>query len=113
MGAMHIKSRSRQYLTAAEKAEFVAAYQGSGLSQRDFAHRHGVAPSNIQRWVRQHEAADPRAGPATLVEVPNLLAAQPGPGVYRLHFHQGLQLEVARGFELGEVRVLAQLLQSL
>jgi hypothetical protein len=115
MGAMNIRSRSRQYLMAAKKAELVAAYRGSGLSQRDFAHRHGIAPSNIQRWVRQHEAVDvdSGAGPATLVEVPNLLAAQPGPGVYRLHFPRGLQLEVARGFEVGEVRVLAQLLQSL
>jgi hypothetical protein len=45
--------------------------------------------------------------------VPNLLATQPQPGAYRLYFPQGLQLEVAQGFELGEVRALAQLLQSL
>lgn len=113
MSAMHKKSHSREYLTAAEKAEVVAAYQGSGLSQRDFAQRHGIAPSNIQRWVRQHEAAGQSAGPAALVEVPNLLATRPGPGAYRLHFSKGLQLEVAPGFELGEVRALAQLLQSL
>lgn len=110
---MHLKSRSRQYLTTAQKAELVAAYQGSGLSQRDFAQRHGIAPSNIQRWVRQCEALDQRAGPPALVEVPNLLANRPGAGAYRLRFAQGLQLEVAPGFDLGEVRALAQLLQSL
>jgi transposase-like protein len=108
-----MKSRSRQYLTTAEKAELVAAYQRSGLSQRDFAQRHRIAPSNIQRWVRQREAAAPRVGPAALVEVPNLLATRPGLETYRLHFAQGRQLEVARGFDLGEVRALAQLLQSL
>lgn len=113
MSAMQMKSRSRQYLTASEKAELVAAYQRSGLSQRDFAHQHGIAPSNIQRWVRQGEAAARSAGPAALVEVPNLLAPRPGLGAYRLHFPKGLQLEVARGFELEEVRALAQLLQSL
>jgi hypothetical protein len=110
---MKMKLRARHYRTAAEKAEWVAAYHRSGLSQRDFAHQHGLAPSNLQRWVRQREAAAPSAGPAALVEVPNLLAARPGAGAYRLHFPQGFQLEVARGFELGEVRVLAQLLQSL
>jgi hypothetical protein len=113
MSAMQQKSRSRQYLTTGEKAELVAAYQRSGLSQRDFANQHGIAPSNIQRWVRQREGVAPNAGPATLLEVPNLLATRSGPGAYRLHFAQGLQLEVARGFELGEVRALAQLLQSL
>ena len=114
MSAMKMKSRSRQYLTVAEKAELVAAYQGSGLSQRDFAQQHGIAPSNIQRWVRQSEGTARSTEPAALVEVPNLLATRAiGRGAYRLHFPQGLQLEVARGFELGEVRALAQLLQNL
>jgi transposase-like protein len=110
---MENESRSRQHRTAAEKAELVATYQRSGLSQRDFAQQRGIAPSNIQRWVRQHEEAARGAGPAALVEVPNFLATRPGSGAYRLHFPRGLQLEVARGFELGEVRALAQLLQSL
>jgi hypothetical protein len=110
---MQTRPRSRQYRTRAEKAKIVAAYKRSGLSQRDFSLQHGIAPSNIQRWVGQFPASAKPAHPAALVEVPNLLAAQPGPGAYRLHFPQGLQLEVARGFEIGEVRALAQLLQSL
>lgn len=110
---MEKQPRIRRRFRNDEKAELVAAYHHSGLSQRDFAHQHGIAPSNLQRWVGQREAAAPSAGPAALVEVPNLLAARLGAGAYRLHFPQGFQLEVARGFELGEVRVLAQLLQSL
>jgi transposase-like protein len=110
---MQSKSGSRQYRTGTEKAKIVAAYKHSGLSQRDFALEHGIAPSNIQRWVGQFCASAKPAHPAALVEVPNLLATRPCPGAYRLHFAQGLQLEVARGFELGEVRALAQLLQSL
>ncbi len=110
---MQTKPGPRQYRTRAEKAKIVAAYKQSGLSQRDFALEHGIAASNIQRWVGQFRASAKSAHPAALVEVPNLLAAQPGPGAYRLHFPQGLQLEVARGFEMGEVRVLAQLLRSL
>ena len=108
-----MKLRSRQYFTAGEKAELVAAYHRSGLSQRDFAQQHSLAPSNIQRWARQHETVEQSQGSVPLVELPNLLASRPGAGAYRLHFPRGLQLEVARGFELGEVRALAQLLQSL
>lgn len=113
MGAMKTESRSRQYRTAAQKAELVAAYHRSGLSQRDFAQQHGLAPSNIQRWARQHESLAPSQGAAALLEVPNLLASRPGAGAYRLHFPHGLQLELARGFDVAEVRALAQLLQDL
>jgi transposase-like protein len=110
---MKIKSCSRQYLTDAEKAELVAAYEGSGLSQRDFASRQGIAASNIQRWVHKSQRADQAGGHAALVEVPNLLARDTGSGTYRLHFSKGLMLEVASGFEPDEVRVLAQVVQSL
>jgi len=107
---MQTKPGPRQYRTRAEKAKIVAVYNHSGLSQRDFALQHGIAASNIQRWVGQFSGSG-KAPP--LVEVPNLLATQARPGAYRLHFPQGLQLEVARGFEIGEVRALAQLLHSL
>ena len=110
---MQTKPGPRQYRTRAEKAKLVAAYRHSGLRQRDFALQHGIAPSNIQRWVGQFPASATPAHPAALVEVPNLLATQPGPGAYRLHLARGLQLEVAPGFELAEVRALAELLQNL
>ena len=110
---MQTKSGLRHYRTRAEKAEFVAAYKRSGLSQRDFAEQQRIAPSNIQRWVAQLPTSGEVAGPAALVEVPNLLGSRPSCGPYRLHFPKGLLLEVAPGFEVGEVRSLAQLLQSL
>jgi transposase-like protein len=110
---MQTKPGLRHYRTRAEKAKIVAAYKHSGLSQRDFALQHGIAASNIQRWSGQFPASAKPAHPAALVEVPNLLATQARPGAYRLHFAQGLQLEVARGFEMVEVRALAQLLHSL
>ena len=110
---MQTKPSSRQYRTRAEKAKIVAAYKHSGLSQRDFALQHGIAPSNIQRWVQHFPTSGEAVGAAALVEVPNLISSRPRSGPYRLHFAQGLQLEVAPGFDLGEVRALAQLLQSL
>ena len=110
---MQTKSASRQHRTPTEKAKIVAAYKHSGLSQRDFALQRGIAPSNIQRWVGQFPASAKPVHPAAWVEVPNVLAAQTRPGAYRVHFAQGLQLEVALGFEIGEVRALAQMLHSL
>lgn len=109
---MKMKLLSRRYHTAAEKAELIAAYQRSGLSQRDFAQQHGIAPSNIQRWAQQETGA-PSQGTAALVEVPNLLASRAGAGAYRVRFPQGLHLELARGFDVEEVRALAHLLQNL
>lgn len=108
-----MKSRSRQYRTAAHKAEVVAAYHRSGLSQRDFAQQHGIAPSNIQRWARQHGSDAPPRTSAALVEVPNVLASRPSAGAYRVHFPRGLHLELSRGFDVEEVRTLAQMLQNL
>ncbi len=110
---MKLTSRSRQYRTAAEKAELVAAYRRSGLSQRDFAQQHDIAPSNISRWMRQHVSLAPSPRSTALIEVPNLLASRPGVGAYRVHFAQGLELELARGFDVEEVRALVQLLQNL
>lgn len=110
---MQSKPGARQYRTRAEKASIVAAYKHSGLSQRDFALEHGIAASNIQRWAGQFPASAKPAHPAALVEVPNLLTPRSGTGAYRLLFARGLELEIARGFEIGEVRALAQLLQSL
>ncbi len=112
---MQTKSRAiRLRWTAAEKAELVAAFHRSGLSQRDFGLQHSLAPSNIGRWVRQ--AQEPVREPtraAAFVEVPNLLSSGSNGSPYRLHFPKGLTLEVARGFAPEEVRALARVLQGL
>jgi hypothetical protein len=108
-----MKSRTRRQFRAEEKAELVAACQSSGLSLRDFAERQGIAASNLQRWVHQQHRSVRLRKPVPLVEVPNLLAVRPGPGAYRLHFPHGVELELPRGFEVEEVRALAQLLCSL
>jgi hypothetical protein len=110
---MQTKSGLRRYRTRAEKAKIVAAYKRSGLSQRDFAQQQRIAPSNIQRWVPQFPVSGKAAASVGLVELPNLLGNRSGSGTYKLHFPKGLLLEVAPGFEVGEVRVLAQLLQGL
>jgi transposase-like protein len=110
---MENQVRVRRRFTMTEKADLVAAYLRSGLSQEQFALQEGIAPSNIQRWIQQGRAAPERKCRRRLVEVPNLLAAPPANALYRLRWSQGMVLELNRGFEPEAVRVLVQLLQSL
>jgi transposase-like protein len=109
--ARQMKLRSR--LPVAQKAELMVAYHRSGLTRKDFAALHGIAESTFQRWVAKSPLANKPNGQAVLVEVPNLLATDRGHRQYRLHFPKGLILEIGSGFEPGELRVLAQVVQSL
>ena len=109
------RSPVRHHKTPAERADIVAEYPRSQVSQREFAAQHGIALSTLQRWLHLNES-DVGSGSPALVEVPNPLKPLLGRGpaaTYRLHFPRGLVLEVAPGFQTGEVRALAQLLQEL
>jgi hypothetical protein len=109
---MQSKSRVRHHKTPSQKADLVAAYEGSGMSQREFAAQQGIALTTLQRWRRQSQIRQETLE-AGLVEVPNLFGAGPAPCTYRLRFSGGLVLEVMSGFQPGELRCLAQLLQQL
>lgn len=108
--------KRRSHVAPAEKARLVEAFRTTHLPAKEFAAQHGIGESTLYRWLQQDRqvggAADPRPAPA-LIQVPNLFAERPGASPYRLRLPGGQVLEVARGFELGEVRALAQLLHSL
>lgn len=109
---MRIQSSVRRHKSLSARARILAGYERSGRTQREVAAQHGIALSTLARWLRQSRAGQPNDG-TRLIEVPNVLRAGGGSRGYRLHFPRGLILEVACGFEPGEVRSLAQLLQSL
>jgi transposase-like protein len=109
---MRIQSSVRHHKSLSARARILAGYERSGRTQREVAAQHGIALSTLQRWLRQSRAGQSRDG-TRLVEVPNLLGASGASGRYRLHFPRGVILEVASGFQPGEVRSLAELLQSL
>jgi hypothetical protein len=112
MGAMQNKSYVRRHKTPTEKAKIVAAYERSGLMQKEFAAQQGMGLSTLQRWIRQHPLG-PATGKAGLVEVSNLFGTGPAVGAYRLRFPRGLVLELASGFHPDEVHLLVQLVQNL
>jgi len=68
--------------------------------------------STLYRWQRQ-AAPESQVGDGGLIEIPNVLGVRPALATYRLHFPQGIVLEVAPGFGPEELRSLAQLIQSL
>ena len=45
--------RSRQHHTPEQRAELLARYRRSGLSQRDFVRSHGLGLSTLTKWLRE------------------------------------------------------------
>jgi transposase-like protein len=109
---MQIKSLGRRHKSASEKSALLAAFARTGLTQAEFAAQQGLGLSTFQRWLRQSRR-NGQAPSASLIEVPNLLAARASAAVYRLAFPGGVVLEVAPGFQATEVRALAQVIQGL
>jgi len=109
---------ARPHKTTRQRADILAAYERTELTQREFVARHDIAVTTLQRWLRQSQSGSRSEG-ARFVEVPNLLPAPKPVGgsstaaAYRLQFPRGLVLEVASGFQASEVRLLAQLIQAL
>ena len=112
---MQSKAPVRRYTTAAEKARILEACADSELTRKEFAARHRIGVSTLYQWLRQREAGSPKPS-AGLVEVPNLFgrgSAAAAAVAYRVHLPGGRVLEVAGGFDAGELRLLVQLVQSL
>ncbi len=109
---MQSATRARPHKTLGQRADILAAYRQTALGAYPFARQHGIATSTLFRWIRQASAATPSRA-ATLIEVPNLLGQQPPAPAYCLRFANGLSVELAAGFHLDEVRVLAQLIRGL
>ena len=109
---MQIKPPRRHHLSATEKTRILQACERSGLTHAAFAAKQGIGLSTLYQWRRQSGRRDSNRH-TDLIEVPNLLPNGPALAPYRLHLPGGRMLEVARGFDASELRVLAQLLQSL
>jgi len=47
--------RRRRYSTPEQRAKWVGRYNRSGLSQREFAERHGLGVFTLRKWITQDE----------------------------------------------------------
>lgn len=103
---------SRRHLSASEKARILEACEQSGLTRKAFATQQGIGQSSLYQWLRLSRGRALKTRPK-FIEVPNLMTEVAAVAPYRVHLGGSGTLEVARGFDPGEVRVLVQLLQSL
>ena len=98
--------RPRRRFSAEEKARIVGRYEGSGLTRVEFCRREGVSLFNLQRWLGKRR----QCGEARFAEVEARAIAEQGR--YRFGFEGGAWLEVERGFDEREVRVLAGIVRE-
>lgn len=107
-----ITKTTRRRLNCSEKARILEACERSGLTRKAFAVQQGIALSSLYQWQRLSRRRGTHSGPKW-IEVPNLMTQSSAVAPYRLQWPDGRALEIARPFDLGEVRALVQLLQSL
>jgi hypothetical protein len=102
----HVCDRSPEGL-----AQLQADYQNSGLTQRHYAQQLGMGYSTLTKWLgKARQMAKPSQPPSHFV------AVQTGPlmpvGHYHLRWPGGVCLQLERGFDPQEVRLLLSLLPS-
>ena len=52
---METTSKTKVYRSSSERAQVVAAYKASGLSQEAFCKHEGIAKSSLYKWCRQKD----------------------------------------------------------
>ena len=125
MVGMNQKVSVRQKKFApAERAELLADYRFSGLTQREFVAKAGISLACLCIWLRREKEAGGVAGrQVSFMEIPSqslpLSFLTPVPSApaeaagYKVHFPGGLSIEVPRGFSTSEARDLLNLARTL
>ena len=89
--------RHRRRWTAEKKAEYVALFSESGLSQVEFSRKMGLCGSSLSLWCRQaQEAHEPGVPRGTGFAEVRVSEPMPGPSVM-IHLPGGAKLEAPVG----------------
>ncbi len=92
---------NRAHWTAARKAECLAQFRESGLSQREFAKKRKMPVGNLSRWLRKERAGNAAAsredGPLVEIPLATLGDGSAGAQPVMIHLPGGVRLEVAPG----------------
>ena len=105
-------SAGRRQSSIEQRLQILQDYRQSGLTQREFAKRHGIGLSTLQLWRRKYPQS-PTPGKATFIGAPNLLGLKSDSGPYRLELSGDLALEVRSGFQPEELKAILQLIRGL
>jgi len=109
---MENASTIRRRRTPTERAQILAEYHQSNLTQEAFAIQAGISCSALSSWLRK-AAAPPEAVGPKLVAVPNLFSAGRPAAAYRLQWPDGFNVEVGTGFAPAELSALLQVVHRL
>ena len=93
------KGHRIQRRSLTERRQLLARYERSGLSQKAFCLRHGVALSTLQYWRRRARDTDQEPTPS-FVEISQVTGMARGPSVEAAVFIElpgGVRLEVPAG----------------
>ena len=86
-------SSQRRRFTKRERSNWLSRYRSSGLSQREFAVKHGLNLGTLVQWlVKERRRAS--APPASFVEVPLGRVGQPEDWVADLTWPSGLRVRL-------------------
>ncbi len=103
----------RRYRSRAEAEELAAEFEASGLTQREFCERRGVAVNTLVRYVKRY-----RQQRAETAGTPRWVAveiAESGPGTIRsglwVELGGGRRIEVGRRFDEATLRQLVAALE--
>jgi len=111
---MSSQPERRKHRTPNERADLLAAYHKSGLTQREFAARKGLSLSCLRIWLRKARVANRNTVPPTFIQLPvDLMIGGDSRPTYNIRFPGGHSVEVSAGFHLVELRELCQLLRGL
>jgi transposase-like protein len=102
----------RAHRTPEQRAQILADYRQSGLTQKVFAAQAGIGCSTLSFWLRRANGSQSTHLPA-FIPVPNLLPAGGRAAPYRIEFPRGLAVSVTAGFRAEELSALLQVVQRL
>ena len=103
----------RRYRSRAEAEELAAEFEASGLTQREFCERRGVALSTLARYVKRYRQRPAEAEGAprwVAVEVAKSESGTGGSGL-SVVLGEGRRIEVGRGFDAATLRQLVAALE--
>jgi DNA-binding transcriptional regulator YiaG len=105
-----IQTRRRQRRTAEEIQSALAEYQGSSLTQRQFAESRGISVATLQNWLRKARSAPAEQSQSQWIEV--VPSDKPRAAQYRIELPGSKALVLGNDWEPTVVRDLLQLLSS-
>lgn len=108
--ATEAQARSRRKWSTEEKAECLALFRESGMSQADFANEMKMPAATLSLWLRQEREDGDDDGALIEVALPALNPTNVGGTAVKIHLPGGIKLEIPAGID---ATWLGQLLENL